>query len=151
MKVITLLLLLLLGGAYPQERCRCKKAKKTDTTCWGWVGNHPPEDGGVVKEIRGRLVDAAGEPVGDALVEVFDHAEVALDGDSYGSNKQRRVAACWTDAEGAFCFKGLRPGKYEIRGSCLSGFDAGRTVIAFEPKTRKATSKEILVALHISG
>lgn len=142
MKVITAILLLCLSGSYVQP-CHCKKAKKSETTCWGWIKGHLEVDGGTVKEIRGRVVDAAESPYADALIEVYGHPELDLD-------ERKRVAACWTGANGEFCFEGLKPGRYELRGSCVSGFDAGHTIVTLTPKERNASKGEILVTLNVS-
>lgn len=148
-KSIIILLLLFAGGADSQEPCRCDKALKIANTCWGWA-EHSPLDGGVVKEMRGFLVDPEKKPVADALVEVFDHPEAASGVQLSGSKKLRRVAACWIGADGEFCFKGLKPGRYEIRGSCVSGFDAGCTVVTLDPQNPDAKNNPILVKLYVS-
>jgi len=142
MKVITAILLLCLSSSYAQP-CRCKKAKKSETTCWGWIKGHLEVDGGTVKEIRGRIVDASESPYADALIEVYDHPELDLDA-------RKRVAACRTGAKGEFCIRNLRPGKYELRGSCVSGFDAGHTIVNLAQKERSASKGEILVTLNVS-
>ncbi|MBI3947903.1 MAG: carboxypeptidase regulatory-like domain-containing protein [Armatimonadetes bacterium] len=48
-------------------------------------------------EIRGRVLDGAGAPVGGAQVDVYDH--VAFD--------ERRVADATTEPDGAFAFRGV--------------------------------------------
>ena len=142
---LALLLLLCLSASYAQEVSRCKKVKSSETTCWGWIQGHTPVDGGTVKEVRGKVVDPNEEPVPDALIEVFDNPDSGFD-------QRKRVAACRVGANGEFRFKGLRPGKYELRGSYCggAGFDAGHTIIIFAPKEKGASKAETLAKLYIS-
>ncbi len=121
------------------------KVSSRPHTCWGWIKGHSEVDGGRVKQIRGVVVDPAGEPVAGALIEVFAYNNDDLD-------KRTRVAFQIVHDNGTFRFKNLHPGKYELRGSYChgSGFDAGHTVIILSPKSRTASSKASLVTLNIS-
>ena len=141
--ILALLLLLCLDASYAQETDRCKKVKKSETTCWGYIQGHTAVEGGTVKEIRGKVVVPNEEPVPDALIEVFDSPDLDFD-------QRRRVAACRVGANGEFHFKGLRAGKYELRGSYCRGFDAGHTIITYAPKEKDASKVETLVTLNIS-
>lgn len=143
--VLAVLLLLCLDASYAQESRRCSKVKSNETTCWGWIQGHTPEDGGTVKEIRGKVVAPNEEAVPDALIELYDNPDLDFD-------QRKRVAACRVGANGEFRFKGLRPGKYELRGSYCggAGFDAGHTIITFAPKDKGASKTEILVKLNLS-
>ena len=156
MRVITILLILLVSCSYAQESSPCKKAGKAENaeaTCWGWAIG-PPVDGGIVREIRGQVGDIQGNPLfSNVLVEVFDYPEIALSDDSAEvRSKQLRVAVYQTDASGKFCIKGLKPGRYEIRASCIDGFDAGRVVVTLKPKSRRrARNNPIPVRMNVSG
>ena len=139
------IILLCLSASYAQEVPRCKKVKSSETTCWGWIKGHTPVDGGMVKEIRGKALAPDKEPIAAALIEVYDNPDLDFD-------QRKRVAACRVGANGEFRFKGLRPGKYELRGSyCNSpGFDAGHTIITLAPKDKDASDAEVSVKLNIS-
>jgi Carboxypeptidase regulatory-like domain len=142
--IVTTLLLFCLNTAYAQVSSNCKKAKKSDTTCWGWIQGHEAVDGGIVNKIQGKVVTPNDEPVANALIEVYDNPELDFD-------KRKRIAACQTGKNGEFSFKGLPSKKYELRGSiCGVGFDAGHTVVTLGPKTKNASQAEILVTLNIS-
>ena len=141
------LLLFSLGASHAGEITpRCKKVKRTQTTCWGWIKGHAPVAGGTVKQIRGRVVTPDEQPVANALIEVYDQPELGID-------KRKRVAVCRVGDDGTFNFKGLSPGTYELRGSFCDnpGLDAGHTIINLAPKNKRASKREILVTLNISG
>jgi len=141
------ILLFSLGASAAQEAPRrCKKAKRTETTCWGWIKGHPPNDGGTVKQIRGKVITPNELPVANALIEVYDHPEKKLD-------VRKRLKACHVGDDGTFHFTGLRPGTYELRGSFCDnpGLDAGHTIIRFAPRDKRASKGEIFVTLTPSG
>jgi hypothetical protein len=109
--------------------------RSTPHTCWGWVKGHREVDGGIVREIRGQVVDPREEPVFEALIEVFAYTNPDLD-------KRTRVG---------YQFVGLN-GKYELRGSYCKGpgFDAGHTIVTLRPKSKRGSTKPTLVTLNIS-
>ncbi|MFN6964861.1 MAG: carboxypeptidase-like regulatory domain-containing protein [Pyrinomonadaceae bacterium] len=143
--VVAMLFLCCCIAAYSQHSKGCASTRQNVTTCWGWIKGHTAVDGGTVKEIRGRVVDPNEQPVPGALIEIYDNPDLDID-------KRRRVAACRVGADGKFKFKGLRPGKYELRASYCdgSGFDAGHTIITFTPNYRGASKAETLVMLNLS-
>lgn len=143
--ILATFLLFCLDTAYAQDLRHCRKVKSSETTCWGWIKGHTAVEGGTVKEIRGKVVDPNEEPVPDALIEVYDNPDLDFD-------KRKRVAACRVGINGKFRFKGLRPGKYELRGSYCggAGFDAGHTIVTLEPKDRVASKADTLVTLNLS-
>ncbi|HEX8196083.1 MAG TPA: carboxypeptidase-like regulatory domain-containing protein, partial [Pyrinomonadaceae bacterium] len=112
--IAPLIFLLCVGISYSQETKLCKTVQKDETTCWGWIQGHTAVNGGTVKKIRGKVVDPTGEPVIDALIEVFDNPDLDFD-------KRKRIAACRTDKNGEFSFEGLAADKYELRGSYCRG------------------------------
>lgn len=70
-----------------------------------------------VRSIHGVAVaiGTQNEPVDGVLVELFDHAEIALE--THGSQirtGQKRLAVCATGKDGRFSFD-PQPGKYELR------------------------------------
>ena len=137
---ITFASLILIGGALAQTSIGQKAA--IPHTCWGWIKGHAEIDGGTVNEIRGLVVDPSGELVPEALIEVFAYDNVDLD-------KRTRVAYRMV---GSFRFRGLWPGKYELRGSYCrgSGFDAGHTIVQLKPKKKYTTVRTTRVTLNVS-
>jgi hypothetical protein len=117
----------------------------TPRTCWGWIKGHSEIDGGTVKAIRGKVVDPNEEAIPGALIEVFAYTDADLD-------KRIRVAYRLVGSNGYFSFSGLRPGKYELRGSYChgAGFDAGHTIVTLRPNRKSASSKRVLVTLNLS-
>ena len=117
---LSLLILMLMGiGWVPgHPDCRCKKASDAETTNWG---NDPVQYSGVdlVKRIKGRVTDANGEALADALVEVFDKPteEIYV----YHLDSRNRVAACKTAKNGTFCLTGLVPKQYVVCASARHG------------------------------
>ena len=69
------------------------------------VGAHT---GNRVIEICGRVLDGAGEPVGDALLEIWQADPAGVYGDSEGFIGFGR---CATDADGGYRFRTLLPGR----------------------------------------
>ena len=137
--------LLCLSYSFAQKSDKCQKVDSDETTCWGWVMGNIPVEGGKVKKIAGRVVTPNEEPVEGSLIEVFENSDQEIE-------KRKRVAACRTGSNGEFSFKGLRPGKYELRGSnCnIPGFSAGSTIITLAPKDKNASDEKTLVKLNIS-
>ncbi|HEX8564153.1 MAG TPA: carboxypeptidase-like regulatory domain-containing protein [Pyrinomonadaceae bacterium] len=97
----------------------------------------------LLKKFMAKVVDPNEEPISDALIEIYDNSDLDFD-------KRKRFAACRVGVNGGFRFKGLSPGKYELRGSYCRGFDAGHTIVTLEPKRKDASKAKILVTLNIS-
>jgi hypothetical protein len=119
----------------------------SQTTFWGLqnvvrIYEHP------LKTLRGTvflglvLDPPAGEGV---LVEVFDHAELALTGDQNRTG-QKRLHACLTDKNGRFSIR-VPPGKYEVR--CSRPPDGNATSMIVEI-TRGGSSERLSVTLRAS-
>src|SRR5687767_981511 len=117
MKLLAAVFLMLAGLSVTtgSPGCGCRKPEPNETT--HWVGNLETvfRKRRVYRAMRGVVVKPNGEPLGDALVEVFTHPEYLLKDVSarrQGRDRQRRVAACKTNADGRFCFTKLPPGRY---------------------------------------
>ncbi|MBX3278900.1 MAG: carboxypeptidase regulatory-like domain-containing protein [Acidobacteria bacterium] len=147
--VIVILLTAITVSAQP-GRCACRIASENETTQWGWIVDRTIE-GGAVKALRGRILDAAETPIPNALVEVLDHPEVWLgEKGYYNRDKQKRLAACVVGANGEFCFSKLPPGKYELRASGPSGFDPMHVILKLAPHDRRSKQESIVVTLEVS-
>src|SRR5437868_1606129 len=77
--------------------CRCRKPEPNETT--HWVGNLETvfRERKIYRTMRGVVVKPNGEPLGDALVEVFTHPDYLIEEvpkSKRGREKQRRVTAC---------------------------------------------------------
>ena len=98
----------------------CAPPKADETT--HWVGNLQVVnvEKKSFRELRGTVITPNGEPLENALVEVFTNPEYLLieePTDKRGTSEQKRVAACRTKSDGKFSFPDLPAGKYELRSS----------------------------------
>ena len=128
MKFAGLILILLIpaSNAVPGEKCRCVPAPLNEATHYG--GNrlivfHETKS---YPSLQGVVLDQSGAEMQDVLIEVFDHPEWLLLGYpefEKARQKQRKIAACKTGADGRFCFAGLPHGKYELRCSFGPGMN----------------------------
>jgi len=128
--------------------CKCGNVREDDKTRWGGnqavvvVGQRP------YRQLYGQVEGGAGALPG-VLVEVFANPEYLL-GDplKFNTEKQnrRRIAACLTAEDGRFCFRELKPGKYELRASLGPGWDVTQVYVVLDPaKGQKKPMKLTLV------
>ena len=82
------------------------------------------------------------EPTEDVLVELFTHPKNK-------SEEARRIAACLTEADGRYCFSGLRKGNYELRGSREGGFEITHVYVTVDPLSTESTEKEINLVIYL--
>jgi hypothetical protein len=116
LKYIALTVLLACLPLQTPRPSECGLAKGAERTYWGHM-NTVLEYADPVSYIRGIALAAGSEntPVEGALVELFDHPEIALK--THGSQVrtgQKRLAVCITGKDGRFSFDPLT-GKYELR------------------------------------
>jgi protocatechuate 3,4-dioxygenase beta subunit len=144
--------LVLFGGAFAKD-CRCRPAKSGEST--HWVGDLQMVfvERGAYRQLRGIVRDPNGNPVKDALLEVFTGPEYLLIDkpiDKRGRSNQRRVAACRTSADGRFCFVGLPAGKYEMRSSSddtATGWNVSQVYVVVS--ARGYRKKELVVEMTL--
>jgi len=112
---IHMFLCLALAG---DDTWQCQKAKDQDHT--NWEGVHEIDNfDGETSQVKG-IVTRGECPLSDVLVEIYDHPEKTLI--PHPDLKlvdigRRRLAACYTNTNGKFCFHNTPPGEYEIRFS----------------------------------
>ena len=153
--VAVLLSLASLSSTLGAPDCKCRTPEPNETT--HWVGNLETvfRERKAYRVMRGVVVKPNGKPLGDALVEVFTHPEYLLEAaptGKRGRDKQRRVAACKTDADGKFCFTKLPPGRYELRASSddtMTGWNASQVYVVINPHGRRSKRKEIRVEMTL--
>lgn len=153
MKLLLIALMLsLASGIHNVDRCQCVRPGADETTHWSGSEVITVIEKKVYKRMRGTVYDAAGFLMPDTLVEVFDHPESLLlkyPARERAQRKQRRIAACKTGEDGKFCFKGLRPGKYELRVSRDSGWNVTQVYLGLDPRGRRSTAAEIEVYMQV--
>jgi protocatechuate 3,4-dioxygenase beta subunit len=110
---------LALGNSTESKQCSCGTVSSADTTHWGGNMEVVFVEKAAYRVLGGTVADVNGKPIQGTLVEVFTNPDYLLSQDRVHANKpeQRRVAACKTQDNGGFCFKGLPSGRYELRSS----------------------------------
>ncbi len=89
-------------------------------------------------------------PLEHVLVEIFDHPEYLLSDRSLQPATQvtqKRLAACLTSA-GKFCFRDLRPGKYELRSSLDGGWNISPVYVVVGKKAGKRKSLQVKMSVR---
>jgi Carboxypeptidase regulatory-like domain len=154
MKTIAAALMsLILYGVPLAKNCHCPPPKGDERT--HWVGNLEMVfvERRSYRQLRGTVRDPNGNPVKEALIEVFTHPEYLLIDkpiDKRGRSNQRRIAACRTDVDGKFCFVGLPAGKYELRSSSddtATGWNVSQMYVVVNPKGHR--KKELTVEMTL--
>jgi len=142
--------LLLLPASRSNSACICPAVPAHEQTRWG---NEHITISTVtrVRVLKGTISDSNDSPMPNALIEVFtDPGQVTL---PYSPAvearraRQRRIAACFTDAAGKFCIPRLPPGSYELRSSA-QGFQAVSQTIKVIAKGR--ARKHVSVRLPVA-
>ena len=144
MKILfTLLLLFGSSGFFAAQNSTCSPPKDTETT--HWVGNLEIVniEKKPFRQIRGVVITQLGEPLENALVEIFSNPEYLLVKepiDKRGNSKQKRIMACRTGKDGKFSFPDLPAGKYELRSSSedsATGWNVTQTYVVVKPSGKK--------------
>lgn len=102
------------------------------------------------RELRGTVQMHGGQPVANALLEVFDKPEYLLDHSIVSANnrpKQRRLAACVASADGKFCFRNIGNGKYELRSSSGSGVNVTHVYVVIDKQSGEKKDLSVEMAL----
>ena len=146
MKLIIAILVihLICIAAFPNGKCRCRKATADDQTIWGHIASSYVEET-PIRSIHGTVRNPVDSPVEGALVEVFE------DNGKYPtptSSAHKRVAACKVDADGKFCFTGVKPGKY-ILAVGADGYNISFVSITLSPKDRRSSGKGLQINLQL--
>lgn len=140
----------LLQTQRPSNQCVCPVVPSQEQTRWG---NEHVVISTVtrVRILRGAINDATNSPMPNALVEVFTDPDVmtlAYSADVEARRaKQRRIAACFTNAEGKFCLAGLPAGRYELRCSAKNFQAVSQTIKVVHSGRAK---KQIVVRLPVA-
>jgi hypothetical protein len=102
------------------------------------------------RQLAGVVQDTNGGIMSDVLVEVFDKPEYLLLSypESEAKKKaQRRVAGCVVGTDGKFCFRGLPPGKYELRFSKAGGWNHTQLYIVIAGAKQKASNRTLEISM----
>ncbi len=129
--------------------CKCHRPEEGDTTREGANILEISVEKEAYRKLEGTVVWMSDNNrfIEDALVEVFDHPEYLLsENPSADHPTQKRVAACHTSADGKFCFRGLPPGKYELRSSPKAGWNITHVYVVVD---KKGQTKKIQVRMSL--
>jgi len=148
--VAAVLLFANLGLPLSQPSCKCKKARKDQTTYIS--STHVELDERRLRKIEGQAVTYGDSPIEGALVEVFTRPEFTSKlaiGAAERERKQKRVAACITGEDGSFCFPSIPAGRYELRISKRE-WEFATGVIIVDPKKRRSNDDKVRVFLTLA-
>jgi hypothetical protein len=101
-----------------------------------------------LKKLKGRLLLGYGGPQVSkegVLVEVFDHAELAMGG-APSRRGQNRLMACVTEKDGSFSFD-LPTGRYELRCSKPEEWNCTSVIVEIN---QKGSSRPLTVRLILA-
>jgi hypothetical protein len=128
-------------------RSQCTPAPDSRTTYWGHQ-NAVTSYSQPLKTLRGMVVLGFATPEipkDGVLVEVFDHPELAIEGNPSRTG-QKRLKACLTEKDGSFSFD-LPPGKYELRCSKPVDWNCSSVIVEI---ARKGVSKKLTLRLGLA-
>jgi hypothetical protein len=140
----------MLVTAFAFADCKCHAPDKDETTHWGGNEMVVVKEENSYRQLRGTIEMSVGGPLKDALIEVFDHPDYLLDLSHTGREgrpEQKRLAVCRTTADGKFCFRGLPPGKYELRSSVNTGWDVTHVYVVLDKKVGQGKALRVLMHL----
>jgi hypothetical protein len=151
-RIIILILTVFSLSAFKGQKCGCLPPSPEQTTSRGQQ-NVIIKHGKVVQSLRGTVMGVYQRPIEGVLVEVYDKPEGLLmdwQEQKVRSANQRRLAACVTGADGAFCFSRIPPGKYELRCSKPIEWNVTSVYVSLAPQARHSTNSKIVVPLRFS-
>lgn len=145
MSIVTFLLISWLS----LQDCNCKSVEKNRQAEKAWMSVVLAGEQKLAVA-NGKVIESNGDPLASVLVEVLSHpAPVKRKSGEIVKKTPVRVEACETAEDGKFCFKELKPGKYELRLSRKS-FNTVSIRIELVNQTSQSTSEMILVTLPVS-
>jgi hypothetical protein len=147
MPLISLILVSLLSGS---SQCNCKTVPANETS--HGANESTLIDKLKVKRIAGKVLLPDEEPVNEAIVEVFNYSSSSTDyKDVDAALTKKRLAACMTGENGAFCFNKLPPGRYLLRAGTRksAGINQIHAIITVLPNNQKAPTEEIELRLSL--
>lgn len=92
------------------------------------------------REIRGSVTDINGEPIEAKAFIFVSRMPGNISREDYTTGRYKRgrhIIACETLSDGKFCFRNIRPGKYEVCATSL-GFNNTCMLITTSRKGRRA-------------
>ena len=153
MKVVGLVILTLLSVLPDNRKCSCQPALESDLP---HGANEAIEyKSKTVSRIHGRVTLPNGEPVQEAVVEVYDCPDRDKDKRAYEIVESgKRRMACLSDEDGNFCFMGLPSGWYVLRvGTRASaGMDESYVKVRLDRTWRRSwlrSGRALEVRMHL--
>lgn len=142
LRIGTGLILVVLASRAASSHCACEKVQPSETTHWGGNMRIEMVEDRPLRDLHG-VVQLGEKPIG-ALVEVFANPDKAS---STQEDSLRRMAACRTKSDGAFCFPKLAPGRYQLRCSVDTGIDVTFVNVLIDPV--KGKDKKLRVSMEL--
>lgn len=102
--------------------------------------------------LEGVITAPNGDILPDVLVEVFtepDYLLLPYPESQQKKKAQKRVAGCVVGPDGKFCFRGLAPGKYELRLSKDGGWQKTHVYVIVAPLKQKAVKGDLGISMQL--
>jgi len=115
MQIVLVLLFVVLGGMPAGER-KCSCVKADDNAVPHGANEIVEYKSRTLKSIHGTVTLPNGEPVNNAVVEVYESTKANKDQSAYKiATTEYRRFACLPDQQGHFCLSDLPSGRYVLR------------------------------------
>ena len=146
LSILFLALVSIIGNG-PNNSCSCRPAAANDFP--HGANEVIQSTAKPVKQLRGNVMLQNGEPISEAVVEVYDYSgrDKRL---PYGPESlKKRKAACLTDEKGEFCFTRLPAGKYVLKvgTQAPAGINYSFVIVNLIPDLRSRRKLEISLNL----
>ena len=157
MKIVVGLLGLAVSITVIGSAAKCKCQSTNESTRDGaneWVVYQEPV---IHKRVEGVVVEPAGVPQQDALVEIFDQPDYLMcewranNPNGCSPNppaNQRRLGVCKTAKDGKFCFDNIPTGKYELRISKDRSWTITHVYLVIDPNDSNSSKSRINVSMR---
>jgi hypothetical protein len=146
MSILFLAIISILGNG-SDNSCSCRPAKVDDFP--HGANESIQSTAKPVKRLRGNVMLPNGQPISEAVVEVYDYSDRDKRLPYEPESSKKRRAACLTDEKGEFCFTRLPARKYLLKVGTQSpaGINTSYVIVTLIPHLRSKRKLEISLQL----
>jgi protocatechuate 3,4-dioxygenase beta subunit len=146
LSILFLALISIIGNG-PDNSCSCRPAAADDFP--HGANEVIQSTARPVKQLRGNVMLQNGQPVSEAVVEVYDYSGRDKKRPYEPESSKKRKAACLTDEKGEFCFTRLPAGNYllKVGTQASAGINYSFVIVTLSPHLRSSRKLEISLNL----